>query len=327
VQTKAIYSDELKQEYVGLVLDAIDRADTARSAVSESRRLLDRGELSPQAYRRVCANLAARLAMLAALVSASPFQAPRIPLSARSPEGDLDNTRALLGSASAYWREQRDRTHADMRTRVSRVADSLVVFFIVSSCALVTVLVMYAKRATLLANESHRFKYEALHDEMTGLPNRRQLLEAVEVAAAASRGGQSPHKIALLYMDLDGFKEVNDSLGHPVGDEFLIAASLRFRQVVRETDLVARIGGDEFAILVREFSTNAQLAAMARRLMTCVGETAERIGIGGLSASIGIASFPDTVKDYRRLVAVADETMYEVKRTGKSRYAFAALSD
>jgi diguanylate cyclase (GGDEF)-like protein len=327
VQTKAIYSDEFKQEYVGLVLEAIDSADAARSAVSESKRLLDRGELSLQAYRRECTNLAARLATLAALVAASPFQAPRIPLSARSPEVDLDNTSALLSSASAYWREQRDRTHADVRMRVSRVADSLVVLSIVLSGALVTALVMYAKRARQLENESHSFKCEALHDEMTGLPNRRQLLGAIEVAAAALRRGQSPHKIAVIYMDLDGFKEVNDSLGHSVGDEFLISASRRFRQAVRATDLVARIGGDEFAILVREPSTDAQLAALARRLITCVGETAERIGIGGISASIGIASFPDTVSDYRRLIAVADETMYQVKRTGKSRYAFAASPD
>jgi diguanylate cyclase (GGDEF)-like protein len=162
---------------------------------------------------------------------------------------------------------------------------------------------------------------------MTGLPNRRQLLGAIEIAATALCRGRSPHKIAVLYMDLDGFKEVNDSLGHPAGDEFLISASRRFRQAVRTTDLVARIGGDEFAILVREFSTDAQLAAIARRLITCVGETAERIGIAGISASIGIACFPDTVSDYRRLIAVADETMYHVKRTGKSRYAFAASTD
>jgi diguanylate cyclase (GGDEF)-like protein len=328
VQIKAIYSDQLKREYIGLVLDAIDRANVARSVVGESKHLLDSGELSPQAYRRICTNLATRLATLAALIAASPFDAPRIRLPARAPDVDLDNTRALLSSASAYWREQRNRTDADVRTRATRLANSLVVLSIVLSGALVTASVMYAKHARQLTNESHRFKCEALHDEMTGLPNRRQLLGAIEVAATALCRGQSPHKIAVLYMDLDGFKEVNDSLGHPAGDEFLISASRRFRQAVHATDLVARIGGDEFAILVREFSTDAQLAAIARRLITCVGETAERIGIGGgISASIGIASFPDTVSDYRRLIAAADETMYYVKRTGKSRYAFAASTD
>jgi hypothetical protein len=137
VQTKAIYSDELKREYVGLVLDAIDRADVARNVVGESKRLLDNGELSPQAYRRICTNLATRLATLAALVAASPFDAPRIRLPAQAPDIDLDNTSALLSSASAYWREQRNRTDADVRTHATRLANSLVVLSIVLSGALV----------------------------------------------------------------------------------------------------------------------------------------------------------------------------------------------
>jgi diguanylate cyclase (GGDEF)-like protein len=323
-QTRAIYSDELKQEYVGLVLEAAEHAEAARSSVSESKRLLDRGELSPQAYRRARANLVARLTTLVALVDASPFEVPHIPSSALTPDTNLDDTGALLDRASTYWREQRDLTSADMRMRISRVADALIVLSALSFGVLVTALVMYAKRARQLADESHEFKHEALHDDMTGLPNRRQLLEALEVAAAAMPRGQAPRKIAVLYIDLDGFKGVNDSFGHPVGDEFLSAISRRFQRAVRATDLVARIGGDEFAVLVREFSADAQLAAIAQRLIACVGEAAERMGIVGVGASIGIASFPDPVTDYRRLLAAADERMYQVKRTGKCQYAFAA---
>jgi diguanylate cyclase (GGDEF)-like protein len=130
-------------------------------------------------------------------------------------------------------------------------------------------------------------------------------------------------KFAVLYIDLDRFKQVNDSLGHRIGDEFLIAVSRRFRQSVRLVDVVARIGGDEFVVLVRGFATDAELEALAQRLIACVTQTDEQMGIGFVRASIGIASFPDPVQDYRRLVAVADETMYRVKRNGKNGYAFA----
>ena len=92
---------------------------------------------------------------------------------------------------------------------------------------------------------------------------------------------------------------------------------------MRLVDVVARIGGDEFVVLVREFATDAELEALAQRLIACVTQTDEQMGIGFVRASIGIASFPDPVQDYRRLVAVADETMYRVKRNGKNGYAFA----
>jgi diguanylate cyclase (GGDEF)-like protein len=326
LQTRAIFSDVLKQEYVGLVLEAIERAEVARSAVGQSKGSLDAGERSSEAYRGERANLAARLTTLAALVAASPFEASRIPQSALSPEANLNDADALLSLTSANWRDERDRISGDMRMRISRLADTLIVLSALSSTALITALVMYAKHARQLADESHEFKHDALHDEMTGLPNRRHLLETLEAAARPPRG-HMPDKIAVLYIDLDGFKGVNDSLGHRAGDEFLIAVSGHFRQAVRSTDIVARIGGDEFAVLIREFSTDEQLAAIAERLIVCVRQTAERMKIGVVSASIGIASFPGFVKDYRHLVDVADATMYQAKRRGKSCYAFAVPKD
>jgi len=163
-----------------------------------------------------------------------------------------------------------------------------------------------------------------LHDPMTTLPNRRKLFATLDEAAAQLQASSTPGKIAVLYVDLDGFKQVNDSLGHRIGDEFLIAVSRRFRESVRKVDVVARIGGDEFAVLIREFSSAAELAAIARRLIACVVETDAQMGIGVVRASIGIASYPDLVDDYERLVAAADEAMYRVKRSGKNGYAFIA---
>jgi diguanylate cyclase (GGDEF)-like protein len=240
-----------------------------------------------------------------------------------SPAAGFDAASTALDTASAYWRAERERVSAAMRARISRVADTLIVLSAIVFGVLVTALGMYAKRNRQLAGMSHEFEYAALHDAMTGLPNRRKLFAALGETAARSHGVPSPGKIAVLYMDLDGFKRVNDTFGHRIGDEFLIAVSKRFRESVRTGDVVARIGGDEFAVLVRTFASDAELSTIAQRLIACVSQTDEQMGLGVVRASIGIASFPDRVADYWRLVAAADETMYQVKRNGKNGFAFA----
>jgi diguanylate cyclase (GGDEF)-like protein len=207
-----------------------------------------------------------------------------------------------------------------MRNRISRVADTLILLSAIVFGVLVTALGMYAKHNRLLAGKSHEFEHAALHDAMTGLPNRRRLFAALEATA------KSAGRIAVLYIDLDGFKRVNDTQGHRIGDEFLIAVSRRFRQSVRTGDVVARIGGDEFAVLVARFDSDSELAAIAQRLIACVAQTDEQMALGLVRASIGIATFPDRVDDYWRLVATADETMYDVKRNGKNGFAFASAS-
>jgi len=333
LQIRTIFSDQLKQEYSGLVLEGIERAESARTVVRVRQQQADntdtesgRAEQSAD-YRQARINLAARLASLAALVNASPSAAPGIPQSALSPDANLDDTDTLLAVQSVYWRAWRDHNSADARTRITRVASTLIVLSALVFGALITALGMYAKRTRQLAGESHKFEHAALHDAMTGLPNRRKLFATLAETAAESSGNPMRHKMAVLYIDLDGFKQVNDSLGHRVGDEFLIAVSRRFRQTVRVVDVVARFGGDEFVVLVREFSTNAELDAIAQRLIDCVRQTDEQMGVGFVRASIGIASFPDPVGDYHQLVAVADETMYQVKRSGKDGYAFAARTN
>jgi diguanylate cyclase (GGDEF)-like protein len=335
LQIRTIFSDQLKQEYSGLVLEGIERAESARNLVRVWQQQADNSiarsgkSEQPDDYRLARIALAGRLTSLAALVNASPSAAPRIPPSALSPDANLDDTDALLAVESVYWRAQRNDDSADARTRIARVASTLIVLSACVFGALITALGMYAKRTRQLAGESHKFEHAALHDAMTGLPNRRKLFATLAETATGlsgstgSAGNPARHKIAVIYIDLDGFKQVNDSLGHHVGDEFLIAVSKRFRKTVRLVDVVARFGGDEFVVLVREFSTNAELEAIAQRLIDCVLQTDEQMGIGFVRASIGIASFPNPVRDYHQLVAAADETMYQVKRNGKNGYAFA----
>ncbi|RDK03306.1 GGDEF domain-containing protein [Paraburkholderia lacunae] len=327
LQIRTIFSDQLRQEYIALVLEAVERAESARNMVGVWQRLPEGSDARSDGYRHARQELAGRLASLAAVVNASPSGAPQVPPSALSPDSDPGSTDALLGSVSAYWHAQRDIVSADVRVRISHVANTLIALGALLFGMLFTALAMYAKRTRQLAGRSHKFEHAALHDAMTGLPNRRKFFAMLEEAAASPSADSVLHRIAVLYIDLDGFKRVNDSLGHRLGDEFLIAVSRRFRDSVRQGDVVARIGGDEFAVLIGSFSTDAELGEIAQRLIGCVSQTDELMGTGLVRASIGIAIFPDPIEDYRRLVAAADETMYQVKRNGKNGYAFAVRAN
>ncbi|MDR6448984.1 diguanylate cyclase [Paraburkholderia sp. 22099] len=328
LQIRMVFSDQIKQEYASLVLEEIERADSARHLADVWEHVPVDSEARAEGRRNARAELARRLTSLAALVNASPSAAPRIAPAAPaapaalSPDANLRDTDALLRNASAYWHAQRDIDSADVRVRITHVAYTVIALAALLFCMLITALGMYAKRTRQLAGQSQEFEHAALHDPMTGLPNRRKLFAALEAAAMRRQAESATHKIAVLYVDLDGFKQVNDSLGHRVGDEFLVAVSKCFRGSVRKADVVARIGGDEFAVLVRGFSTDAELVEIAGRLIACVVRTDEQMGIGLVRASIGIASFPDLVDDYRRLIGAADEAMYQVKRSGKNGYAF-----
>jgi diguanylate cyclase (GGDEF)-like protein len=325
-QVRAIFSAQLQQEYVGLVLEAVERADAARAGALSLQDAPADDARHRTAYREARIELAARLAALHALIASSPTAAPAMPSAVLAPGAALGEASSALDSTYAYWRTERDRTSADVRMRVLRVSHTLIALSAIVFGVLITALGMYAKRNRQLVGISNEFKQASLHDPMTGLPNRRKLFAALEEAAGTLAAAHGPARIAVLYIDLDGFKRVNDTRGHRIGDEFLIAVSRRFRQTVRGSDLVARIGGDEFALLVQDFSSDAELAAIAQRIIACVHETDTQMGLSIVRASIGIASFPDRVDDYWRLVAAADDTMYTVKRNGKNGYAFASAS-
>jgi diguanylate cyclase (GGDEF)-like protein len=327
MQIRTVFSDQLKQEYAGLVLEAAERVESAREQVAMWQRLANTpashdASFVPS-YDAARAELARRFASLVALVNASPSAAPPIPAMSAA-QLTPDAVATALGNVSAYWRGQRDTSSADVRLRVAHVARTLIALAALLFCMLITALGMYAKRNRQLAGQSHEFELASLHDSLTGLSNRRKLLAALEAAAKTARTAIVEQRLAVLYIDLDGFKKVNDSFGHRTGDEFLAAVSARFRASVRKGDLVARLGGDEFAVLVRTFAGDEELAEIARRLMACVVETDRQMGIGGVRASVGIASYPDDVDDHRRLIAAADAAMYQVKRGGKNGFAFAA---
>jgi diguanylate cyclase (GGDEF)-like protein len=162
---------------------------------------------------------------------------------------------------------------------------------------------------------------EALTDDLTGLPNRRALFRELEVLTAA--GERSSRRLALLQLDLDGFKELNDTLGHHAGDDLLVAVSRRLEAVVPGT--LARLGGDEFAAIVPE-GHDARAVADAIGHALHVPVDIEGVGVA-VNASVGIAHFPQDADDARELARRADVAMYDAKRLGTVVAGYTAEHD
>jgi diguanylate cyclase (GGDEF)-like protein/PAS domain S-box-containing protein len=164
--------------------------------------------------------------------------------------------------------------------------------------------------------------YQALHDGLTGLPNRGLLHTLLDEAVAAGHNGGPP--VALLLLDLDRFKQVNDTLGHQVGDLMLQQIAQRLQGAVRADDLVARLGGDEFAVLL--LGTDATSAAQVAEELVRVVQAP--LVLGGQSitvdASIGIAAAPEHAQDADTLLSRADVAMYQAKRSGAGVIVYGA---
>jgi diguanylate cyclase (GGDEF)-like protein len=161
--------------------------------------------------------------------------------------------------------------------------------------------------------------HQAAHDSLTGLANRAQAMRLI--SGALSRGQRSGAIIGLLFVDLDGFKQVNDTLGHRAGDEVLITVAERMVQTVRSGDAVARLGGDEFLVLLEPLDEQASGVAVAERLITAVNEPM-RLRSGHqarIGASIGLAVSQDARTDADELLQEADLAVYRAKSAGRGR--------
>jgi diguanylate cyclase (GGDEF)-like protein len=176
---------------------------------------------------------------------------------------------------------------------------------------------------TLLKRREELAWHQANHDELTGLPNRRLLVEhARRLLSVAMR---QRRQAALLVLDLDGFKEVNDVFGHAYGDALLRRVALRLASVLREYDIVARTGGDEFVVLLPEIDDAAVAVRVAEKLVVAAREDLEAAGRSlRIHASVGVALFPADGNDFEMLLARADAAMYAAKASGKNRFRFAS---
>lgn len=163
-------------------------------------------------------------------------------------------------------------------------------------------------------------RQQALTDDLTGLPNRRQFRQRLAVALDAADSHSRP--FAVLLLDLDHFKDVNDSFGHATGDDLLVMAGARIRGLLKPSDLLARMGGDEFACLLLDLTDRAEAEALARRLLEAL-QGAYRLQQQDVysGASIGLALFPHDSDDLDALLRYADIAMYQAKLAGRGSYA------
>ncbi len=170
-----------------------------------------------------------------------------------------------------------------------------------------------------------RIQHLAHHDSLTGLPNR--LLFNDRLGQAISLAKRDSHRFALLYLDLDRFKPVNDALGHDAGDELLRDTAKRIRQQVRESDTVARVGGDEFTVILRDINSRENVVAVAEKIIASLARPfhlerqKQSVDIG---TSIGIAIYPDDAEDHQTLIKLADAAMYSAKMYGSCFRFFGA---
>jgi diguanylate cyclase (GGDEF)-like protein/PAS domain S-box-containing protein len=166
-----------------------------------------------------------------------------------------------------------------------------------------------------------RIRYLATHDEMTGLPNRATFGELLNHAIEATR--RRDGQCAVLFIDLDRFKVINDSLGHEAGDQLLREMSARLSRCMRKSDMVARLGGDEFVVLLDDSNDSAAASEVAKKILAAIMEPVEIMGQEcRVTASIGIARYPDDARDALTLMKHADAAMYLAKEEGKNNHQF-----
>ena len=166
-----------------------------------------------------------------------------------------------------------------------------------------------------------RIEYLATHDALTDLPNRSMFNRILDLTISTSK--RYGRKFAVLYIDLDGFKVINDTYGHDAGDSVLRNMSVRLKACVRASDVIARLGGDEFIILVQEINDRDTAGIVAANVLSTVSEFIVYAGQKFMiTASIGICLFPDDAKTGQSLINNADKAMYVVKNTQKNNYHF-----
>ncbi len=168
-----------------------------------------------------------------------------------------------------------------------------------------------------------RIRHLALHDALTGLPNRLDLQGRLEQAIVAARRGYQ--QVAVMFIDLDRFKQINDSHGHNIGDGLLVEVARRLKSCVREADVVARLGGDEFVVVLPDVGTSIEAGQVADKILAALGQPYRIEGLDlASSPSIGIAMFPHDGNDDETLMKKADVAMYRAKSGGRNNRQFYA---
>ncbi|HLP98441.1 MAG TPA: EAL domain-containing protein [Sideroxyarcus sp.] len=199
------------------------------------------------------------------------------------------------------------------------LAEILTISAITDNDGTVTNYVGISSDITLLKQHEKQLEHIAHYDALTGVPNRVLLADRLRQALAHSK--REGTILAVCYLDLDGFKLVNDTMGHEAGDKVLIEVTRRIKDTIRGDDTVARLGGDEFAVLLLGLRASAECSASLSRLLEAISQPIEIKGrMFEVSASIGVALYPTDEYDADTLLRHADQAMYTAKQSGKNRY-------
>jgi diguanylate cyclase len=185
-----------------------------------------------------------------------------------------------------------------------------------------TALVRHEFERDLRKGSEHN-DYLAHHDSLTGLPNRLLFVDRLGHALDLAR--RSLSRCAVLFIDLDGFKSVNDGLGHDCGDQLLQVLAARMRRALRRSDTLARLGGDEFVVVMEEsVSSRDDARNLAEKLLeVAASPVSTHRGVAQVSASIGIAVYPEDGGDAAALISAADQAMYSAKQKGRNQWCYA----
>ncbi len=202
-------------------------------------------------------------------------------------------------------------------------AEALVIGYIIKMQIEYGVELNRSEKQILGLNEE--LSHASMHDSLTGLPNRYNLYTQLKLMVA--NANRNERKFAVLFLDLDHFKNINDTLGHNVGDALLKSVSLKLRSIIRENDIVARIGGDEFIIVINDFTNPRSLELVISKILdTFRSEWIILEHLLRLSTSIGVAIYPDDSKDINELMKYADIAMYKAKSEGRDQFSFFTAS-
>ena len=174
-------------------------------------------------------------------------------------------------------------------------------------------------RASELKKVNSKLTYLANHDTLTKVPNRYYFKHSLKQMMSSADRHQ--YSVALMFLDLDGFKKVNDDFGHAQGDAVLVEAANRLVSLSREEDVVARLGGDEFAMILGDITNISYVELVANRILSELSRDYDFIqGGGSISVSIGIALYSEKSKDIDTLIKHADEAMYDIKDSCKNSF-------
>ena len=236
----------------------------------------------------------------------------------KNSDNNILQTHSSINFSHVHWNLVTQIAQKEILANLHSLKLNIYLFLLIS--IFIAIVSMY-----IITNEKKKnekvLRHKIMHDNLTNLPNRRYATEFLENALANSRRDKT--KGAVLFMDLDKFKTVNDTHGHKAGDRVLIETAKRFKAVVRENDLVARLGGDEFLIILNHYEELHDIDSVCQKLLSSASEeiiddnNSYKVGL-----SIGIATFPHDSLEATELLTFADTAMYATKDKGRNNYTY-----